>query len=349
VVELCLAGDATGYTVSETNLDITAFDVTAKCAEGYEGTAAVEACKANKEKYVLSGCSLIQLCLAPETMKGYVISETNLKISNFGVTAQCAAGYVGTAIVQSCTSNGESYKVSGCEFDPVCLAPADKAGYSVTESVLASSKFDVTATCAAGYEGTPVVTVCGSDGKPYSLSGCKVEQVCVAPVSASGYAVTETVMVKSKFDVTAKCAAGYTGTAIVTACASDGGTYTLGGCEKEQLCTAPSSATGYTVTETVLAKNTFDVTAKCAAGYTGTAIVTACASDGGTYTLEGCELDVVCVAPKTSRGYMISETSLLKASFDVTAVCASGYSGTASVEPCAESGFPYVVSGCSQR
>ena len=54
-------------------------------------------------------------------------------------------------------------------------------------------------------------------------------------------------------------------------------------------CTQPSPLpAGYTnVVETGLQSNEFDVTAECAAGFSGTAVATAC-SQNGPYTLSGC-------------------------------------------------------------
>ena len=54
---VCTPPDTTGYAVVETQLDtVQAFDVTAECAAGYTGTAAVTACVASGP-YILAGCA----------------------------------------------------------------------------------------------------------------------------------------------------------------------------------------------------------------------------------------------------------------------------------------------------
>ena len=53
----CASPDTTGYAVTETDLELASFDVTATCAPLYVGTASVGACSADGEAYSLSGCS----------------------------------------------------------------------------------------------------------------------------------------------------------------------------------------------------------------------------------------------------------------------------------------------------
>ena len=347
---LCVApSDVTGYEVTEVALLESKFDVTVKCATGYVGTAAVAACSADGQAYTLSGCEKDKLCVAPSDVTGYDVTEVALLESKFDVTVKCAAGYLGTAAVAACSADGEAYTLSGCEKDKLCNAPSDATGYMVTEVALAGSKFDVTAECAAGYMGTAAVAACAADGQAYTLSGCDKDRMCIAPSDATGYKVTEVVLSGSKFDVTAECATGYVGTVSVAVCSADGAAYTLSGCEKEKLCVSPSDAKAYVVTETVLAASMFDVTAKCAEGYVGTASASACSSDGKAYTLSGCEKEVYCVAPMDSTGYQVNEISLAKSKFDVKVSCASGFSGTASVAPCSKDGTNYALSGCSKR
>lgn len=59
--------------------------------------------------------------------------------------------------------------------DASCIRPADLTGYDVSGAVetLGFSSFAVSdAICATGYRGTPVATVCSSDGGEYFLSAC---------------------------------------------------------------------------------------------------------------------------------------------------------------------------------
>ena len=53
----CASPDTTGYAVTETDLALASFDVTATCAPLYVGTASASACSADGEAYSLSGCS----------------------------------------------------------------------------------------------------------------------------------------------------------------------------------------------------------------------------------------------------------------------------------------------------
>ena len=53
----CASPDTTGYAVTETDLALASFDVTATCAPLYVGTASVGACSVDGEAYSLSGCS----------------------------------------------------------------------------------------------------------------------------------------------------------------------------------------------------------------------------------------------------------------------------------------------------
>ena len=85
----------------------------------------------------------------------------------------CQAGYEGGQLV--CGEDGE-WDVEVCAA-VVCTAPADTAGYEVSEEQLdATQTFNVTATCASGYNGTPAVAACSTAGGEYSLSGCTEEE-----------------------------------------------------------------------------------------------------------------------------------------------------------------------------
>merc|ERR1711871_1917024 len=98
--------------------------------------------------------------------------ENDLALSSFSVTATCAAGYSGHAVVTPCPAADEEYGVSGCV--QACTAPPEAHGgnYAVTESSLEwGSNFDVTATCCSG-SGTVSVRMCPIPDTPYGLSGC---------------------------------------------------------------------------------------------------------------------------------------------------------------------------------
>ncbi|CAJ1346461.1 unnamed protein product [Effrenium voratum] len=345
----CLGNaDSTGYTILESNLIASKFSVTATCAKGYEGTATVTACVADMKPYSLSGCELAKVCLPPNAAESYIVTESDLKQSSFSVAAQCAKGYEGTAAVSVCAGHKAPYTLSGCEPIKTCLATADSAGYTIVESDLTVSKFSVTATCAKGYEGTPKVTACVEDMRPYTLSGCEPVKVCVAPTNdtTKPYIVTESDLTRSSFSVAVQCAKGYHGTAAVAVCGGHETPYTLSGCEPERNCVGPSAATEYSVVESNLLASKFSVTATCAKGYEGTPTVTVCAEDGKPYTLSGCEPVKTCLAHADAKGYAIDESDLTISKFSVTATCEKGYEGTATVKACAEDGKPYTISGC---
>ena len=319
------------------------------CSAGYIGTAAVAACTADGEAYTLSGCEQDPICLAPDNVKGYLVTEASLQKSKWDVTAQCALGYLGQAAVAPCTAHGEKYSISGCELDPICLAPTSTKGYKFKESELAKSKFDVDVECAYGYVGKASVSACTSHGGAFSLSGCEVDPVCVAPKKLErGYKVKENSLTKSNFDVEVECATGFLGTASVTPCTADGEEYEIAGCEIDPVCLAPTGAAsrGYKITEKSIVKSTWDVTAECASGYVGTAEVTICAADGERYSLSGCEVDPVCLAPTLKAGYKVVENSLLHSQFSVEAECIAGYLGTPVVTECEKDGEQYSISGC---
>ena len=65
--------------------------------------------------------------------------------------------------------------VSGA--DVVCTEPADTTGYTVTNTTLGATGFDVGVVCATGYENTdpgtlPTATTCGAASGDYTLNGC---------------------------------------------------------------------------------------------------------------------------------------------------------------------------------
>jgi hypothetical protein len=77
------------------------------------------------------------------------------------------------------------YTLSGC--DPiVCARPLFVRGYTTDEANLdlTAGPFAVTATCAAGFEGTATASACLTAGGEYGLSGC-LPIVCTAPTAAT--------------------------------------------------------------------------------------------------------------------------------------------------------------------
>jgi hypothetical protein len=98
----------------------------------------------------------------------------------------CASGYEGGSV--TCESSGD-YTVTACT-SIVCTRPSDVTGYTVADTNLdlGAGAFDVTAACAAGYEGTAAASACSTHGRDYTLSGCSG---CSAPtVYSTSYGIT---------------------------------------------------------------------------------------------------------------------------------------------------------------
>ena len=53
-----------------------------------------------------------------------------------------------------------------------CESPDSTNGYLVTERSTVAQLFDVSVSCARGWEGTATVTPCASSGEKYTLTGC---------------------------------------------------------------------------------------------------------------------------------------------------------------------------------
>jgi hypothetical protein len=120
-------------------------------------------------------------CRTPSDAAGpysaYILQENDLALSSFSVTATCASGYSGHAVVTPCPAGDEEYGISGCVYRVECTAPPTAQGgdYAVTETSLAfGGSFDVTYTCCSA--GTGMVPqragMCRAPNSPYLLSGC---------------------------------------------------------------------------------------------------------------------------------------------------------------------------------
>jgi hypothetical protein len=181
-------------------------------------------------------------------------------------------------------------------------------GYLYTEaSVLPGVGFDVSVTCAAGYEGSPVATTCDDGPGAYSVIGC-TEIVCTQPTDLTGYAVTDTQLnVATGFDVTAQCADGgyWEGTAAAVACTASG-PYTLSGCAP---CDASQCAMCVTVTRSTAVCESWGVDCTCFRSRANT-----------------------CTVPTDVTGVEVtglSCSSTTSGAVDCTsATCAEGYAGT---------------------
>jgi hypothetical protein len=254
-------------------------------------------------------------CTRPTAVSGYLLTELSLTLSTFRVAVKCADGYFG----------GEGVIQYGERFA------------------------DIT------YPGPDMATVCQAPNAPYTLSGCLMK-TCAVPSNAvgTGYEVTQNAAKRCvpTWGVTASCANGYIGTAVVSACSTHAQPYSLSGCTKIDVCTTPSQLASFSAyviveTETLRSIPTWGVTASCASGYHGTAAVTPRQGDGEPYLLTGCMATVWGVA--TTAGYDVTQTEVSRSlnSWGFTAMCTGGYYGTASASACQANDEPDVLSGCS--
>jgi len=341
--------DPRGFKLTETSTSIHQFQVAAECAAGYHGLAKVTACTVADEPYVLAGCEPTKVCKAPSTSEGYVLKERSVEVHMFDVAAKCAAGFVGDAAVKPCADNLQEYQLSGCKPITTCTAATASANYVVEEKSLDVHSFQVSVACANGFSGTAKATPCDQHLKPYRLSGCyKAGDTCISPRDSTGYLVKEHNLVGSSFNVAAKCQSTHTGQPKAVGCPEAGTEYALTGCTPKIACMSDPNAEGYRITEasTVVLPYQFDVTAKCAPGYVGTAAIAPCQKAHTSYVLSGCTKDTtVCTRPSID-GYSVNEVELLYGSFNVSAQCAPGHTGTPSAIPCSITGGDYILGGC---
>lgn len=277
-----------------------------------------------------------------------MVTETDLHIDTFKVDVKCARGFIGEPKAEACEHPGLPYKLTACEWSNVCVSPDDTSGYLITETSVKADDFKVTVSCSAedGYHGTAVVTGCSKKDNRYTLAGCK-GFVCSAPSDPEGYLLTELDLRGDSFDVQAKCAPGFHGTATAKNCLRHLDGYRLEGCVRAEVCFSPKTSVGYDVTETSLSRPNWKVEAKCADGYTGVPKVTKCKQGLEAYELSGCEAKINCDSPDSTDGYLVTERNTVAQLFDVAVSCARGWEGTAQVAPCAASGEKYSLTGCS--
>ncbi|CAE7949475.1 nasB, partial [Symbiodinium sp. KB8] len=338
---------AQGYVVYEGSKMPHSFHVTASCAAGYRGTASVSACKDADAPYSLTGCEP-EACTEPSSTEteGYELKVHSLQRPSFSVSVRCKSG-IGFGKAKECTKDGEPYTLEGCYMGE-CTSPANLAdhGYVVYEGSRMPHTFDVRATCAVGYKGTPEVKACDTTQQPYLLTGCSTES-CVEPsvVDQANYEVDIHSLSRPFFRVTAKCKHGF-GTAKVKECHKDGDPFELEGCM--DACASPKKAAeaGYVVFEEKLVMNEFSVSASCADGYKGTATVGKCGAANEPYILTGCS-PVTCAEPSAAdkAAYALTVHSADLPSFNIVANCKNGV-GTAKARACTEDGQPFVLEGC---
>ena len=108
-------------------------------------------------------------------------------------------------------------------------------------------------------------------------------------------------------------------------------------------CGTPSQV-GYSFTTSTTTYGSVSSSVACAVGYTGTASSISCQSSGLWTSASGCSM-IDCGTP-SQAGYTFSYTNTLYGS-TATAVCATGYIGTASSVTCQSGGTWSTSSGCT--
>mmetsp|Transcript_36275 Transcript_36275/g.85118 ORF Transcript_36275/g.85118 Transcript_36275/m.85118 type:complete len:1132 (-) Transcript_36275:294-3689(-) len=245
-----LPASTTGYVPTDCE-NTYASQCSVQCASDYVGTAA-DACNNDGSAFVFSGCTAVPKCTASATT-GYTLTSCNSdggSILESQCTATCADNYAGTA-VDSCLSDGGAFTFTGC--NPECTLPSVMpAGYVATScagTILASA---CSVTCDSGYFGT-ALPLCASAGGTFTFSGCTAIFKCTLPTVSPGYITSACNTGRgSSYGITAvdcsvSCAPGFSGTGSAL-CPSDGGEFALTGCARDNLCSLPTSTTGYLTT-----------------------------------------------------------------------------------------------------
>eukprot|EP00438_Fugacium_kawagutii_P027130 Skav225193 [mRNA] locus=scaffold3065:129598:142690:+ [translate_table: standard] len=272
-------------------------------------------CTTKGEPYKISGCTP-KMCLAPSAVEkqdyqaripsvflaAAVRFEGSKRLDTWDVTASCAPGFEGTAVVKKCPTPLTAYTLrsrgrGGAQGRAVLQEPRAAAwfrlknckpmecssprasmedGYIVYEASRRMENFDVKASCAKGYRGQAAVEICSEPGGPYELSGCGAKR-CVAPdAMASKYYNLEVLSRElPSFNVNVKCAEGASGAPQVLPCRKDGAPFILTGCKPDACRSWPESdsKSAYVVVEESILMENFSVSATCAKGYKGKAVV----------------------------------------------------------------------------
>ena len=110
---------------------------------------------------------------------------------------------------------------------------------------------------------------------------------------------------------------------------------------------AETETVGYVVTEVSLDSEDFSVQASCdgSIGFDGLATARKCDEPQKPYSLSGCTRRCL---RNESVGYLVTETSLDRLNFEVSASCLPGWIGEAKAWPCSQVGEPYQLAGCSE-
>jgi hypothetical protein len=280
------SGDSTVYEATQSG----------SCAAGWIGSPSDIACQADATWTVSSGCERAP-CVDPE-QEGYVFSGESAVFESVQ-TASCGTGFEGAGSSVECLADGSWSAASGCARVD-CGAPVQATYEFFGDSTVYESQ--QTASCSAGYEGTPSAIVCQYDATWTSSTGC-AKKDCGAPVF-EGYLFEgdSTLFEATQFS---ECLEGYVGVAVVECTA--GATWSEpAGCSLVD-CGYPSpefitgEGIGYELDNFNATTYGGVANISCAAGYEGAGIVATCLVTGDWEAVgEECVLVGSSYAPPTT-------------------------------------------------
>ena len=174
-----------------------------------------------------------------------------------------------------------------------CFEPEEELNMIFTgENTRGNDNFDIQAVCQDGYETSDDLEIDVScpypGGSDYTIQGECVEILCQAPDNIDDI-VIQGDLTPSSFSATGQCPPGFEGDVTISGCEIGGTPYTIDNNCVEQQCISPTNLgiiDPTTITETDLYRSTWDVTASCPDGYSGTPTITECSIGGTEYTID---------------------------------------------------------------
>ena len=247
----------------------------------------------------------IQYEVVVETSDTSVISSVQNELGQASVIAEALTVYLGVTVDASALT---------VDATVACRRPGVQ-GYEFSESsVLPGNRFNVTASCASGWEGAATAVSCDTGPNAYSVSGCTAI-LCTSYPAPQGYTDVEEVQLDRSqgFEVSATCDAssGFTGTAAVVPCTTSGAPFSFTGCEP---CDASQCAMCVYVTRSVTVCESWGMDCGCYRARSNTCTIPVAAA-GVNLTGLSCT--------STTSGYVDCPGE---------PTCASGYRGLAVAE-----------------
>lgn len=216
-----------------------------------------------------------------------------------------------------------------------CFEPEEELNMIFTgENTRGNDNFDVQAVCQDGYEtsdGSIDVSCPYPGGSDYIIQGECVEMLCQDPDNI-GDIVIQGDLTPSSFSATGQCPPGFEGDVTISGCEIGGTPYTIDNNCVEQQCIRPTNLgiiDPATITETDLYRSTWDVTASCPDGYSGTPTITECSIGGTEYTID----DSSCIPNVDCEGTWSTCTAACESGADRTYTVTQSQSGDGAACP----------------